>query len=80
MIDKFLTKVFGSSNQRYIKTLLPLIQQINDLEPSAQKLSDDQMRERIIELREQVKEEVGARSASAARRWRSTASCPRSSP
>ncbi len=59
MIDKFLTKVFGSSNQRYIKTLLPLIQQINDLEPSVQKLSDEQMRERVIELREQVIGEVG---------------------
>ena len=59
MIDKFLTKVFGSSNQRYIKTLLPLIQQINDLEPSVQKLSDDQMRSRVIELREQVIGEVG---------------------
>ncbi|HEX7314077.1 MAG TPA: preprotein translocase subunit SecA [Pyrinomonadaceae bacterium] len=59
MIDKFLTKVFGSSNQRYIKTLLPLIQQVNDLEPSVQKLSDDQMRSRVIELREQVIAEVG---------------------
>src|SRR5829696_9650850 len=59
MIDKFLTKVFGSSNQRYIKTLLPLIQQINDLEASVQKLSDDQMRSRVIELREQVIGEVG---------------------
>jgi preprotein translocase subunit SecA len=59
MIDKFLTKVFGSSNQRYIKTLLPLIQQINDLEPSVQKLSDDEMRARIAALREQVIEEVG---------------------
>src|SRR5829696_8393543 len=63
MIDKFLTKVFGSSNQRYIKTLLPLIQQINDLEPSVQKLSDDRMRGRIIELREQVIGEVGDATA-----------------
>ncbi len=63
MIDKFLTKVFGSSNQRYIKTLLPLIQQINDLEPSVQKLSDEQMRERIAALREQVIEEVGDTTA-----------------
>jgi len=63
MIDKFLTKVFGSSNQRYIKTLLPLIQQINDLEPSVKKLSDDQMRARIAELREQVIEEVGDTTA-----------------
>jgi preprotein translocase subunit SecA len=59
MIDKFLTKVFGSSNQRYIKTLLPLIQQINDLEPTVKKLSDEQMRERIVTLREQVIREVG---------------------
>src|SRR5215204_1630185 len=63
MIDKFLTKVFGSSNQRYIKTLLSLIQQINDLEPSVQKLSDDQMRSRVIELREQVISEVGETTA-----------------
>ncbi|MCA1620785.1 MAG: preprotein translocase subunit SecA [Acidobacteria bacterium] len=63
MIDKFLTKVFGSSNQRYLKTLTPLVQQINDLEPSVQKLSDDQMRARIIELREQVITEMGDTTA-----------------
>ena len=63
MIDKFLTKVFGSSNQRYIKTLLPLIQQINDLEASVKKLSDDAMRERIAALREQVITEVGDTTA-----------------
>jgi preprotein translocase subunit SecA len=59
MIDKFLTKVFGSSNQRYLKTLLPLVQQINDLEPSVQKLSDDEMRARVVALREQVIAEMG---------------------
>ena len=63
MIDKFLTKVFGSSNQRYIKTLLPLIQQINDLEPSVKKLSDDEMRARVAALREQVVAEVGDTTA-----------------
>jgi preprotein translocase subunit SecA len=63
MIDKFLTKVFGSSNQRYIKTLLPLIQQINDLEASVKRLSDDEMRERIAALREQVIKEVGDTTA-----------------
>ncbi|HEX8355009.1 MAG TPA: preprotein translocase subunit SecA [Pyrinomonadaceae bacterium] len=59
MIDKFLTKVFGSSNQRYLKTLTPLVAQINDLEPSVQKLSDDEMRARIVALREQVVREMG---------------------
>jgi preprotein translocase subunit SecA len=59
MIDKFLTKVFGSSNQRFLKTLVPLVEQINELEPRVQKLSDDEMRARILELREQVAARVG---------------------
>src|SRR3954471_12098227 len=59
MIDKFLTKVFGSSNQRYLKTLLPLVERINSLEPEVKKLSDEQMRARIGELREQVVARVG---------------------
>src|SRR2546423_15226796 len=59
MIDKFLTKVFGSSNQRYLKGLLPLVQQINELEPSVKKLSDEEMRARIAALREQVTSEIG---------------------
>jgi preprotein translocase subunit SecA len=59
MIDKFLTKVFGSSNQRYLKTLLPIVERVNSLEPEVKKLSDDQMRARIVELREQVASRIG---------------------
>jgi preprotein translocase subunit SecA len=59
MIDKFLTKVFGSSNQRYLKTLLPVVERINSLEPQIKKLSDDEMRARISELREQVVSRIG---------------------
>ncbi|MBA2645453.1 MAG: preprotein translocase subunit SecA, partial [Pyrinomonadaceae bacterium] len=59
MIDKFLTKIFGSSNQRYIKTLQPLVAKVNEFESSVKKLSDDEMRARIAELREQVAREVG---------------------
>ena len=40
MIDKFLTKVFGSSNQRYLKSLGPTVAQINALEPDVKRLSD----------------------------------------
>jgi preprotein translocase subunit SecA len=58
MIDKFLTKVFGSSNQRFLKGLLPLVTQINELEAGVKKLSDEQMRARIVELREQVASRV----------------------
>ncbi|MBC7929803.1 MAG: preprotein translocase subunit SecA, partial [Rubrivivax sp.] len=59
MIDKFLTKVFGSSNQRYLKGLLPIVERVNQLESGVKILSDDQMRARIAELRERVAREVG---------------------
>ncbi|HEX8920484.1 MAG TPA: preprotein translocase subunit SecA, partial [Pyrinomonadaceae bacterium] len=54
MIDKLLTKVFGSSNQRYLKTIQPIINRINELEPSVKKLSDEQLRARTVEFKERV--------------------------
>ena len=30
--DKFLTKLFGSSNQRFLKSITPIVQQVNSLE------------------------------------------------
>ena len=58
MIDKFLTKVFGSSNQRYIKSLQPLVAQINELEAKVKQLSDDDLRRRTEELKQFVAEAV----------------------
>jgi preprotein translocase subunit SecA len=54
MIDKFLTKLFGSNNQRYLKSIQPIINRINELEPSVKKLSDDELRARTIEFKERV--------------------------
>jgi preprotein translocase subunit SecA len=54
MIDKFLTKVFGSSNQRYLKSIQPIIDQINALEPSVKKFSDDELRARTAQFKETV--------------------------
>ena len=56
--DKFLTKVFGSSNQRFLKTVQPIVAQINQLEPEIKKLSDDQLRARTAEFKERVQREV----------------------
>ena len=56
--DKFLTKVFGSSNQRYLKSIHPLVDKINSLEPSIQKLSDDELRGRTAAFKEQVQRAV----------------------
>jgi preprotein translocase subunit SecA len=58
MIDKFLTKVFGSSNQRYLKSVQPIVVQINELEASVKKLSDDQLRARTAFFKEKVQKAV----------------------
>ncbi|HMS44684.1 MAG TPA: preprotein translocase subunit SecA, partial [Alphaproteobacteria bacterium] len=39
----FLKKIFGSANDRFLKSLRKIIQQINQLEPSLQKLSDQEL-------------------------------------
>jgi preprotein translocase subunit SecA len=57
--DKFLTKLFGSSNQRFLKTIAPLVEQINSLEPSMKALSDEELRARTASFKEQVQRAVG---------------------
>src|SRR5215813_10999293 len=52
--DKFLTKVFGSSNQRYLKSIQHIVDKINALEPSVKKLSDDELRARTVRFKDQV--------------------------
>jgi preprotein translocase subunit SecA len=56
--DKFLTKVFGSSNQRFLKTIQPLVDKINSLESQTKALTDDQLRARTIEFKERVQRAV----------------------
>jgi preprotein translocase subunit SecA len=56
--DKFLTKVFGSSNQRFLKTIHPTVDKINALEPGLQKLSDDELRARTAVFKEKVQRAV----------------------
>ena len=57
--DKFLTKLFGSSNQRFLKSITPLVEKINSLEPSVQALSDDELRARTAIFKERVQRAVG---------------------
>ena len=56
--DKVLTKVFGSSNERFLKSIRPTIAQINEFEPQIQKLSDEQLRERTAFFRAQIADAV----------------------
>ena len=57
--DKLLTKVFGSSNQRYLKSIQPIVEKINALEASVKALSDDELRARTADFKERVQREVG---------------------
>ncbi len=52
MVLNFFTKVFGSSNDRQLKKLDPLVHQINDLEPLMQQLSDEDMAEQTMAFKE----------------------------
>jgi len=58
MIDKFLTKVFGSSNQRFLKSIQPIVGEINALEPEIKKLTDAEMRARTEFFKDKVRQAV----------------------
>ena len=45
MVLNFLTRVFGSSNERAVKRLQPLVDKINAHEPRFQKLTDNELAE-----------------------------------
>jgi preprotein translocase subunit SecA len=49
-----LTKVFGTSNERTVKRMLPTVKAINALEPAMQQLSDEQMRAKTDEFRARI--------------------------
>jgi preprotein translocase subunit SecA len=58
--DKFLTKVFGSSNQRFLKSIMPMVEKINLLEPAVKALSDEELRGRTADFKERVQRAVAA--------------------
>ncbi len=60
MINKFIAKVFGTSNEREIKRMMPLVEQINALEPEMKQLSDEQLRAKTDEFRQRIRERVDA--------------------
>src|SRR6266853_1779643 len=54
MIQKILAKVVGTQNDRELKRLRPLVEQINALEPSVQPLSDDALRGKTAEFKQRL--------------------------
>src|ERR1700674_1233399 len=54
MIQTFLAKVIGTQNERDLKRLRPLVDEVNVLEPALRQLSDERLRARTPELRERL--------------------------
>ena len=54
LVDKFFNKILGSNTDRYLKKIAPVVGQINSIEPSLQKLSDDELRARTDKFKEQI--------------------------
>ena len=54
MIGKLLTKVFGSSNDRILKQIRPIVSQINDLESQIQSLDDGQLAAKTVSFKERL--------------------------
>ena len=54
MISKILPKIFGTKNEREVKRLLPIVQQINALEPQMQQLSNDELRAKTDEFKQRI--------------------------
>ena len=51
MLSKLLTKVFGSRNDRTLRRMRKVVDQVNRLEPEIQALSDQQLRAKTDEFR-----------------------------
>src|SRR6202790_5275711 len=56
MFGALARRLFGSANDRYVKSLGPLVAQINELEPELEKLSPEALRARTAEFRRRLDE------------------------
>jgi preprotein translocase subunit SecA len=54
MIQKLLTRIFGSRNERLLKDYRKVVERINALEPSVMSLTDEQLTGKTAELRGRV--------------------------
>ncbi|MBF0397117.1 MAG: preprotein translocase subunit SecA, partial [Desulfobacterales bacterium] len=50
----FLTKIFGSKNDRELKKIYPIVEKINCLEPQMQQMSDSEFKEQTYKFKERI--------------------------
>ncbi len=54
MLNLIARKIFGTSNDRYVRSLEPFVREVNSLESKIQPLTDEQLRAKTIEFREKL--------------------------
>jgi preprotein translocase subunit SecA len=54
IVDEILAKIFGTKTEREIKSMLPTVAAINDLEPGIRQLSDIDLAAKTIEFKERI--------------------------
>ena len=54
LVDKFFKKVLGSSSSVFLKKVASTIEQINALEPSLEKLSDEELSAKTAQFKEEI--------------------------
>jgi preprotein translocase subunit SecA len=54
MLDTLLAKVFGTKHEREIKKMLPVVAEINALEPEMRELSDDALTAKTAEFKQRL--------------------------
>lgn len=54
MIGTIAKKIFGSANDREIKRLMPKVAEINALEPTISKLTDEELRNKTFEFKQRL--------------------------
>jgi len=59
MIDRVVARFIGTKHERDVKQIQPLVNAINALAPEYEQLSDEQLAEKTVLLRTQVKDRLG---------------------
>jgi preprotein translocase subunit SecA len=54
MLGALARRLFGSANDRYVKSLEHIVSSINEMEPQLAALSDDELRQRTAQFRQQL--------------------------
>jgi len=58
MLGALARRLFGSANDRYVKSLGPIVAAINEIEPQLAAMSDDELRERTALFKQQLADGV----------------------